>query len=259
MTLIMGILNVTPDSFSDGGKYDNVEMAVSRAKEMIAEGADIIDVGGESTKPGSEPVSVEEELQRVVPVVERLLREEIKVSIDTMKPEVARKCLALGVHYLNDVTGLRNDEMLKVAVEFKVPVIIMHMQGIPKVMQENPSYSEVVEDVKNYLLEQAERAKKAGVSEIILDPGIGFGKTVEDNLKIIKNLDKFVSLGYPVLIGLSRKSFIGKITGLDVDERVEGTIAANTIAIFQGVSIIRVHDVKEAKRALLVGDAIKEV
>jgi len=260
MTLIMGILNVTPDSFSDGGSYDTVEKAVARAKEMIAEGADVIDIGGESTRPGSEAVSVEEELTRVLPVVKRL-KVEVKVplSIDTMKPAVARECLKLGVSYLNDVTGLRDAEMLKVAAEFNCKVIIMHMQGMPKVMQENPHYEDVVQEIKEYLLRQAEKAKKAGVKEIILDPGIGFGKSVEDNLRIIKNLKEFTELGYPVLIGLSRKSFLGKITGLEVNERVEATIAADTIAVLNGAAIIRVHDVKEAKRALLVVEAIKQI
>jgi len=260
MTLIMGILNVTPDSFSDGGSYDTVEKALVRAKEMVDEGADIIDIGGESTRPGSEAVSVEEELSRVVPIVKRLLAEvKVPLSIDTMKPEVARECLKLGVSYLNDVTGLRNAEMLKVAAEFNCKVIIMHMQGIPKIMQENPHYEDVVKEVKEYLFFQAKKAQEAGVDEIILDPGIGFGKSVEDNLKIIKNLGEFVELGYPVLIGLSRKSFLGKITGLEVSERVEATIAADTIAVLNGASIIRVHDVKEAKRALMVVDAIKNV
>ena len=255
--IIMGILNVTPDSFSDGGRFLSPEAAISHAKQMVADGAEIIDIGGESTRPGSDPVPAEEELHRVIPVVDALLREvDVPISIDTMKPEVADACLKLGVHILNDVTGLRNPDMIKIAAKYNIPTIIMHMKGMPKTMQLESSYDNVIEDIKSYLQQQAIKAKATGISQIILDPGIGFGKTVEHNLTIIKNLLQFKKLGYPLLIGPSRKSFIGKILDLDVDNRLEGTIAAVTAAVFYGADIIRVHDVKECKRAAMLASAI---
>ncbi len=255
--LIMGILNVTPDSFSDGGKYTSVEKAVAHAQKMAQEGADIIDVGGESTRPGSDIVSAEEELRRVLPVIERLLKEiNIPLSIDTMKPEVAEECLKRGVHILNDVTGLRNETMINVAAKYNVPVVIMHMLGMPKIMQENPVYENVIKEIKGYLQKQAEKAKSKGISQIIIDPGIGFGKTIEHNLKIIKDLNEFKKLGFPLLVGPSRKSFIGKILDLPVEERLEGTLAAVTACILHGADIVRVHDVKECKRVVEIANAI---
>jgi len=258
-TLIMGILNVTPDSFSDGGKFNNIEAAIKHAKKMVEEGADIIDVGGESTRPGSEPVSVEEELSRVLPVIKQLSQEiNVPISIDTMKPEVAEECIKAGAKILNDVTGLQNPEMLKVAAKYNVPVIIMHMNGMPKTMQANVEYQNVIEEVKQFLKTQAEKAKDAGITQIILDPGIGFGKNVEHNLQIIKNIQSFKELGYPVLIGLSRKSFIGKILDTEVNERLEGTLAGVTASVLNGANIVRVHDVKECKRAVEVAKMIRD-
>ena len=256
--LIMGILNVTPDSFSDGGRFFDVKAAVAHAKQMVADGADAIDIGGESTRPNSERISSEEELRRVVPVIKALLKElAVPLSIDTMKPEVAEACLKLGVHMLNDITGLRNPRMIEIAAKYNVPTIIMHMQGTPETMQVSPKYNNVVSDIKKYLKVQAAKAKKAGIGQIIIDPGIGFGKTVEHNLAIIKNLAKFKELGYPVLIGPSRKSFIGKLLNLDTDQRLEGTLAAVAICALNGADIIRVHDVKECKRAAKIADAIR--
>lgn len=257
-TVVMGILNVTPDSFSDGGRFLNPAVAVKHAQQMLADGADIVDVGGESTRPGSEPVTVKEELRRIVPVIKELIKQHIPVSIDTMKPEVADACLSVGASMLNDVTGLRNEKMLKVAAQYNVPTIIMHMLGVPKTMQSNPKYGNVVEDIMKYLKQQAEKAKAAGISHIIIDPGIGFGKTLEHNLKIINNLTKFRELGYPVCIGPSRKSFIGKLTNTEnANDRLEGTLAAVTACVLNGADIIRVHDVKECKRAVQVAEAMK--
>ncbi len=258
-TTIMGVLNVTPDSFSDGGVYfDNVEKVISQAKQMATEGADIIDIGGESTRPGSESVSETEELRRVLPVIERLVKElSVPISIDTYKPRVAREALKAGAKIINDVTGLTNPEMVKVAAEFKCPVVIMHMQGQPKTMQTNPHYNDVIEDIKNFFKERIAVAQMAGVSEIILDPGIGFGKTLEHNLTILKRLSELTNLGFPLLIGPSRKSFIGQLTGgLPATERLEGTIAAVVTARLNGASIVRVHDVGACRRALQIADAI---
>lgn len=251
--LIMGILNVTPDSFSDGGEHNTFEKAVAKAKEMVTEGADIIDVGGESTRPGSDPVSVEGELARVLPVVTELVKLGMTVSIDSMKPLVVKACLEAGAHIVNDVTGLRNPEMVKVVASYDVPVVIMHMLGMPKTMQQEINYNDVVEDVKSYLLRQAKVAKEAGIKQIILDPGIGFGKTVEQNLLLIKKLSSIEK--YPVLMGVSRKSFIGG----DVKDRLEGTLAAVTACVLYGASILRVHDVKECKEVVKMATAIREV
>jgi dihydropteroate synthase len=271
--LVMGVLNVTPDSFSDGGKFVDVEKAVQHAQFMIQQGADIIDVGGESSRPGSDPVSEEEELQRVLPVVQRLVQES-KVqegntlfSIDTYKPKVAEACLQAGVHIVNDINGLRNPEMIEVVAEHNtqhkqspVPVIIMHMLGNPKTMQvqENITYDDVVEDIKMFFKERIQAAKAAGIQDIILDPGIGFGKTVEHNLQILKRLGEFRELGCPLLMGSSRKSFIGKLTGAEVDDRLPGSIASMTVAVLNGASIVRVHDVQETKQAVQVVQAIRD-
>ena len=250
--LIMGILNVTPDSFSDGGKFNSVENAISHAKQMLEEGADIIDVGGESTRPGSDPVSLEEELARVIPVIDELLKLDTTISIDTTKPEVAEECLKRGVHILNDVTGLRDPKMLEVAAKYDVPVIIMHMLGEPKTMQNDIHYDDVVVEIKCYLQIQATKAKQAGISHIILDPGIGFGKTVEHNYEIIRRLAEFTELGYPVLVGPSRKSFLGG----DIKDRLPGTIAAVTACILNGAKIVRVHDVKECAQAIKIAQKL---
>ncbi len=257
-TLIMGILNVTPDSFSDGKLFFNPNKAVEHAKQMAKDGADIIDIGGESSRPGSEPVSKEEELRRVISIIKKLSKEtNVPISIDTYKPKVAEECIKLGVSIINDINGLRDKKMINVAAKYKVPIIIMHMKGSPKTMQKNPEYSDVIKEIKQFLAKQIKEAKKAGIEDIIIDPGIGFGKTTEHNLTILKNLREFKELKCPILIGTSRKSFIGNITGLPVNERLEGTIAAVSIAIINGANIVRVHDVKECKRAVMVADAIR--
>ena len=257
----MGILNVTPDSFSDGGEFNDTERAVQHALKMIEEGADIIDIGGESTKPGSEPVNETEELRRVMPVIERLVQKtDVPISIDTYKPRVAREALKADAKILNDVTGLTNPEMIMVAGEFKCPVVIMHMQGKPKTMQASPQYNDVIEDIKNFFKERIKVAAAAGITQIILDPGIGFGKTVEHNLIILKRLKEFTDLGYPILVGPSRKSFIGKLTGeLPAGERLEGTLAAVVAARLNGASMVRAHDVGACRRALQITDAIISV
>jgi len=251
-TLIMGILNVTPDSFSDGGLFYNLDAAVAHAKKMVSEGANLIDVGGESSRPGSEPLSEKEELARILPVVKRLVDEvSVPISIDTYKPVVADACLRAGAHLINDITGLTNQKMRTIAAENNVPVVMMHMQGTP--------YQDVLEEIKAFFQRQIAAAQKAGVRQIIIDPGFGFGKTVEHNLQILKHLGTFKTLGRPLLVGPSRKSFIGTITDLPVNERLEGTIAAVTVAVMNGAHIVRVHDVKECKRAIQMVDAIRGV
>ena len=254
----MGILNVTPDSFSDSGLYFTADKAIKHAKQMVEDGADIIDIGGESSRPGSDPVSEGEELKRVKPVLERLIREvNVPMSIDTCKPKVADKCLKLGAGMVNDTNGLRNEEMVNVVAKYKVPVVIMHMKGNPKNMQENPVYEDVVVEIKNFLSEQINKAKNAGIRDVIIDPGIGFGKKTEHNLQILKRLREFKDLNCPILVGPSRKSFIGDITGLPVNERLEGTLASISIAIMNGADIVRVHNVKECRRAVQIADAIR--
>lgn len=258
-TYIMGVLNVTPDSFSDGGKFIDTSRAVEHAQEILAAGADIIDIGGESSRPGSDPVSDEEELERVLPVIETLKKQtNAYISIDTYKSKVANACLEHGVQMVNDITGLTDDRMIEVVAAHHVPVVIMHMQGKSKTMQTDPHYEDVVGEIKKFFETQIEKATKAGITELILDPGIGFGKTFEHNMTLLKHLREFTSFGYPLLVGTSRKSFIGKITGQEVDDRLEGTIASNVIAIMNGAHIIRVHDVKELKAAALVADAIRK-
>lgn len=257
-TLIMGVLNVTPDSFSDGGLFFDPDKAVEHAKQMVEDGADIIDVGGESTRPGSSPVSEEEEIGRVKPVIERLVKEvAVPISVDTYKPKVAAECIQAGAHVLNDVTGLRNTEMVDIAAWYKIPVVVMHMKGMPKTMQEHPVYEDVVKEIKDFFRDRMNAAESGGVKDIIIDPGIGFGKTTEHNLQILKRLGEFRELNHPIAVGTSRKSFIGTITGLPVQTRLEGTIASTVIAAMNGASIVRVHDVKECKRALQIADAIK--
>jgi len=259
-TLVMGILNVTPDSFSDGGKFLERSAALSQAKRMIEEGADIIDIGGESTRPGAEPVSLEEELARVIPVIESLAPEiDRPISIDTYKAEVARQALDAGADMVNDISGLRMDEkMAQLVAERDVPVVIMHIQGTPRNMQDNPQYEDVVGEIIAFLRERIEVALEAGIKKdkIIIDPGIGFGKTVEHNLQIMHSLSQFKSLGQPILLGTSRKSFIGAVLGLPVEERLEGTAATLAYGISQGADIVRVHDVKEAVRVARMTDAM---
>lgn len=258
-TFIMGILNVTPDSFSDGGKYFDCEKAVNHALGMIRDGADIIDIGGESSRPGSKPLGGEEELKRVVPVIEAISKSsDIPISIDTMKSEVAEKALRAGASIVNDISGLTYDKrMAEVIAHNRATVVIMHMKGTPTDMQENPRYEDVVGEVKSFLLQQSAVAKENGVNQIIIDPGIGFGKNLKHNLTLLRNIDQFLDLGYPVLIGPSRKSFIGTLLDLPVSERLEGTSAAVATSIIGGASIVRVHDVKEMKRVAVVTDAMK--
>ena len=261
-TYIMGILNVTPDSFSDGGLYLNKNRAVEHALRMQDEGADIIDIGGESTRPGSEVVPVKEEIKRVVPVIEELAKKiKIPISIDTYKSDVAKTALEAGASIVNDISGLRFDpKMPEVVAHSKVPVVIMHIKGTPKNMQKNPTYTALIPEIMDYLRKGIEIAREAGIADdkIIIDPGIGFGKTVEHNLEIIKRLNDFSGFEKPILLGPSRKSFIGKILGdLPVTERLEGTAAAIAVGIFNGANIIRVHDVKAIVRVARITDAIK--
>jgi len=254
---IMGILNLTPDSFSGDGLVD-IDSAVEQAKRMVKEGADMIDIGGESTRPGAKPVSAQEELERVIPVIRGLKGVKVPISIDTYKTEVAKEALKKGASMVNDINGLRSRGMAETVAKHKASVVIMHMQGTPRNMQENPRYKDVVGDIIKFLRERSEFALDAGISKdkIIIDPGIGFGKTTEHNLEIIKRLREFKSLGFPVLTGVSRKSFIGNVLDLPVEERLEGTLAAVTACVMNGADIVRVHDVRETKRAVQIADAI---
>lgn len=254
--LIMGVLNVTPDSFSDGGRSFNIDDAVQNAQEMIESGANIIDVGGESTRPGATPVSVEEEISRVIPVIEKLQPCSVPISIDTYKAEVAGQALNAGADIINDVMGLVSEEMISVAAKHKCPVIIMHMQNSPSNMQDNPVYDNVIEDVKSFFEQRIDKVKKAGVDKIILDPGIGFGKTLQHNLEILGSIREFKELGYPILIGTSRKSFIEKVTGASVENRLPGSLASALKAVSCGADIVRVHDIAETKQALDIWQAI---
>ncbi|MCM8779055.1 MAG: dihydropteroate synthase [Candidatus Omnitrophica bacterium] len=263
-TYLMGILNVTPDSFSDGGKfYNKPGEALSHALRMEEEGADIIDIGGESTRPGARPVSEDEELRRVIPVIKILnKRLKIPISIDTRKARVAKEAIEAGASMVNDVSGLRYDpEMKKVLAKYSLPVVIMHMKGTPETMQKKPEYKNLISEIIDYFKKSIKLAKDAGIreGEIIIDPGIGFGKTVEHNLIILKNLYQFKILGYPILVGTSRKSFIGKVLNLDVDKRLPGTIASCVLAILNGANLLRVHDIKEVKQAVKLIEAIIKV
>ena len=260
--VLMGVLNVTPDSFSDGGEFFGAELAVAHAEKMFDEGAQVIDVGGESTRPGSDPVSPEEELRRVLPVIQGILsaRPDSIVSIDTYRSSIAEAALDAGARAVNDVTALGDPRMAGLMAERGCPIILMHMLGEPKSMQQDPLYEDVVREVRDFLAERAERAIRAGVEleNIILDPGIGFGKTPEHNLMLLKRLDSLVELGFPVLVGVSRKSFLGKITGSeDPKSRLFGTVAANVLAYERGASLFRVHDVRANKEALAVAAAIR--
>lgn len=254
--MIMGILNVTPDSFSDGGRFLDHDKAKNRALEMEENGADIIDIGGESTRPGAEKVELDVELERTIPVIEALRKEtEIPISIDTYKSAVAKEALDAGANIVNDISALRFDPGLGELVgEREVPIILMHMQGKPKTMQKNPTYEDPVGDIKAFLNDRIEEAVELGISrdKIIVDPGIGFGKKYEDNYEILRRLEEFETLNAPLLLGTSRKSFIGDTLDLPTDERVEGTIASNVVGVLKGASILRVHDVKENHRALKV-------
>lgn len=255
-TYIMGILNVTPDSFSDGGNYNNVELALKRAKEMIEEGADIIDIGGESTRPGAEYVSEEEEINRVIPVIKAIKKElDVLISVDTYKSKTAKEAILAGADIINDIWAFKKDEeMAKLVAEHNVTCVLMHNR-------ENISYNNIMEDVIKDLKESIEIALSNGVKKekIILDPGIGFAKNYEENLIVMNNLEDIVSLGYPVLLATSRKSMIGKALDLPVNERVEGTIATTVLGITKGCHMVRVHDIKENKRAAIMTDKIIRV
>lgn len=260
-THIMGVLNITPDSFSDGGEYLNLDNAISHAKNMVAEGATIIDIGGESSRPGAQPVPEDLELQRVIPVINRLTSEQLDVllSIDTTKAVVAQKALESGAHIINDITALRGDEaMAHVAADMQAGVILMHMKGTPRTMQRSPKYMDVVQEVYDALDIWINTAIQYGIdtNRIIIDPGIGFGKTTKQNLQLIKKLEDFKHLNKPILIGTSRKSFIGNLLDLPVTDRVEGTIATVCWAIVHGADIVRVHDVKATVRAARMIDSL---
>src|SRR4030042_2490097 len=263
--LIMGILNITPDSFYDGGQYFKKGDAFKRAEEIIEQGAHIIDVGGMSTRPGSKPVSLDEELSRTIPVIEHVAKNSKKtpISIDTCRSEVAKRAIDAGAVIINDISGLSADnKMMELAFQSKSSIIIMHMQGNPENMQENPTYSDVVDEVYDYLCERALKAVEAGIKKekIIVDPGIGFGKKVEHNLEILSRFSEFNEMGYPVLAGVSRKFFIGNLLGgLPAEERLEGSIAAAVYAFLSGASILRVHDIKETLRAIKIAKAIRDV
>ena len=260
-TYMMGILNVTPDSFSDGGSFSQIDLALKHAQDMVADGADFIDIGGESTHPGAEPVNLDEELKRTIPIIEKLSRKtDVPISIDTYKEKVAKEALDAGAAIVNDISGLRMDEaMVSLIAERNVPVVIRHMQGLPRDMQENPTYRDVIKEISVFLKERAEFAVDQGVKKenIIIDPGIGFGKTAEHNLEIMARLSEFTHPGYPILLGTSRKSFIGKTLDLPVEERLQGTAATVAYGISNGANIIRVHDVKEMKHVARMIDAIE--
>lgn len=261
-TFIMGVLNITPDSFSDGGRYfeSNVKLddVINDAVRMENEGADFLDVGGESTRPGSEAITIEQELERVIPVISSLKKKiTIPISIDTYKSEVAEEALKAGAVIVNDISGFTFDERLpEITAKRNASCILMHIKGTPKSMQENPVYNDVVNEVYDFLYNSVSRAKNSGIKQVITDVGIGFGKTLEHNLELIKNLSKFKSLGCPILLGASRKSFINKISPTPLEERLEGTLAVNAIGIANGANIIRVHDVLENKRAARVAEKL---
>lgn len=259
-SFVMGILNVTPDSFSDGGQFTDEEQSLDYALQMIEYGADIIDVGGESTRPGSESVSVEEELNRVVPIISRInkVNPEAIISIDTTKPEVASEALNNGATIVNDISGgTFSPEIFDIVKKNDATIVIMHMKGKPKTMQENPMYEDVVAEVYDYLSEQTEIAAKKGINKIFIDPGIGFGKSIADNLSLIERLEDFRSLGYPILIGLSRKSFIGNILNLPVKNRDNATNALNSIALCNGAKVIRTHNVSQAVQTCKLFNSIR--
>lgn len=258
--IIMGVLNITPDSFSDGGRFFDTDKAIEHGLKMAAEGAAIIDIGAESTRPGAEPVSIDEQIIRVVPVIEALCKKiKVPISIDTNRSEVADAALEAGAAIINDITALSDNRMGELAAKQQVPVILMHMQGTPATMQIDPKYEDVVGEVLQFLLEQAQRAEKFGISKerIFIDPGIGFGKTLEHNLELLRNIDKFVDTDYRVLVGTSRKSFIGKITGKEKpSDRIFGTAASVAWCVAKGVSIVRVHDIAEMNDVVKVVHAI---
>ena len=263
-TLVMGIVNVTPDSFSDGGKFFSPEVAISHASKLITQGADIIDIGGESTRPGSEQVPESEELKRVIPVIEkiRIIYPTILISVDTTKASVAKHAVEAGADIINDVSGLSFDNnMIDIVESFNIPVVIMHMKGNPQNMQLNPEYKDIVNEILEFFKMKIKIAIQSGInrSMIILDPGIGFGKTVEHNFELLSRLNEFNVLELPIMIGPSRKSFIGITLDLPPEDRVEGTAAAVSAGVMNGASIVRVHDVKSMKRVVKIIDKVRNV
>jgi dihydropteroate synthase len=261
-TLVMGIVNVTPDSFSDGGEFYSSKDAIAHASKLINEGADIIDIGGESTRPGATEISSSDELKRVIPVIQgiRSNNPDILISIDTTKAIVAKEAVEVGANIINDVSGLSFDSQMPMTVaSLDVPIIIMHMKGNPRNMQKNPEYKDLIDEILNYFKERIKIATKAGIDRemIILDPGIGFGKTVEHNFQILSKLNKFNKLELPLLIGPSRKSFIGLTLNLSPEDRVDGTAATVAIGVNNGARIVRVHDVEKMKRVVIITDRIR--
>ncbi len=258
----MGILNVTPDSFFDGGRHSDTEQAFNHAMSLISDGADIIDVGGESTRPNADPVHMDEELKRVIPVIEKIrANSDVLISIDTYKSDVARQACLSGADIINDISGLTFDpRMAGVAASADASIIIMHIKGTPKSMQKDPSYHDVISEISDFFEKQMKVAEDAGVGgdKIILDPGIGFGKRVEDNLKILKSLRDFKKFNKPLLVGASMKSFIGHVTGAPVEDRSEGSLASNVVSMMNGADILRVHDVKQTVQASRLVRAIME-
>jgi dihydropteroate synthase len=260
--IIMGILNLTPDSFSDGGLFINKDSALKHVKQMIADGAKIIDVGGESTRPGAQEISIDEECLRVIPVI-KAIREisDIPISIDSSKPDVIQQAISSGASMINDVNALRADGAMELAAELNVPVCIMHMQGLPRTMQHTPSYKDVVYEVKDFLKQRIDTCIKSGINHdnIIIDPGFGFGKTLEHNLTLFKHLIDFEELGVPLLVGVSRKSMIGSVLdNAPADERLYGSVALATLAAWMNANILRVHDVKATADALKLCQAVKD-
>ena len=260
--LIMGIMNTTPDSFSDGGKYNSANKAIDRAYDLLDNGADIIDIGGESSRPGAKPVSAAEEIKRISPLLIELAKNtDSTISIDTYKSSTAIYALDNGAHLINDISGMTHDKkMVNIISRYKVPIVIMHMKGTPKTMQENPTYDNIINEISDFLVKQANIAINAGVSneKIIIDPGIGFGKTLNDNYKIIAKLKQISKLGFPVLVGPSRKSFIGETLDESIDERIEGSIVSAALCYKNGAKIVRVHDVEQTKKSLLIVKKIIE-
>lgn len=257
--LVMGIVNVTPDSFSDGGQFSSTSLAIEHALKLVKEGADILDIGGESTRPNAEPVSLEEELRRVIPVIEGLAQRcKVPLSIDTYKPQVMRAAIAAGANMVNDVRGLQEPGAIEAVAASDAGVCLMHMPGTPKTMQNDPRYDDVTAEVRNFLLERAAACEAAGIGRdrIMLDPGFGFGKRSEHNIALLRELESLCGLGYPVLVGLSRKSVLGQITGSDVAGRLPASLAAAVVAAMKGAAVVRVHDVKATKDALAVVAAI---
>lgn len=260
--LVMGILNTTPDSFSDGGQFNVVSAAVDHALQMIEQGADMIDVGGESTRPGAAPVSLEEEISRVVPVIEKIRQHSsVFISVDTSKSDVMRRAVAAGADMINDVLALQSPGAMEVCAQLRVPVCLMHMQGEPRSMQTNPQYTDVVAEVKAFLQQRIAACIQAGIAQenIVVDPGFGFGKTLEHNLLLLKHLDVFKALSCPVLAGMSRKSMIGKILDAEVNDRLYGSLAAAVLACTRGARIIRVHDVRPTVDALRIFHAVSTI